>query len=136
MRWYAETDPRRLRQVVADGLVLGWCLLWVLAGRFVHAAVTELTVPTARLEQAGTDWQRQMETVAGRVGDLPVMGGGLREPFSGAAAAGGQLAEAGDQLTASVAALAWWLALATALPPVLAVLGVHLALRARYARRA
>lgn len=136
VRWYAETDPRRLRQGVADALVLAWCLLWALAGRFVHAAVTELSAPAGRLEQAGTDWQRQMDTVAGRVSDLPVIGGGLQEPFSDAAAAGGHLAEAGDQLTASVEALAWWLALATAVPPVLAVLVVHLVLRVRYARRA
>lgn len=136
MRWYAETHVRRLRQAATDLLVLAWCLAWCFAGWVVHAAVTELTGPTGRLEQAGTSWQEQMEAVATQVSDLPLIGGGLQDPFTEAAAAGASMADAGEQLTASVEMLAWWLALATAAPPVLVVLGLHLLLRCRYARRA
>ncbi len=50
---YAQTPGRRARQLIGDLLVLGWVVLWVRAGLWVHEVVGRLAAPDARSRTPG-----------------------------------------------------------------------------------
>lgn len=135
MQWYAETRARRTRQVVADLLVLGWVVLWVLVGRWAFGLVSALARPAEPLRAAGSAVQDRMTEVAESIGDTPLVGDRLEDPFLGAANAGGALVSAGDNLESAVERMATLVGLLTAGVPILLVLGAYLLVRLYYARR-
>lgn len=136
MQWYAETPVRRSRQVIGDLLVLGWVIAWVLIGRWTFDLVSLLAAPADPLRSAGTTVQGRFEEVAGRIGEVPLVGDRLTGPFTGAADAGGSLVQAGDSLDSAVNRVAWLLAILVAVIPILLVAGAYLTLRVIYLRRA
>lgn len=136
MRWYADAPGRRARQVLADLLVLGWVVAWVLVGRWVFALVTTLAAPADPLRDAGTALRDRMAEAAARVTEIPLVGDELDAPFTGAAAVGTDLVAAGDQLEASVRTVAWVVSLLSAGTPVLLVVLAWAVLRIAWARRA
>ncbi|MGC5584835.1 hypothetical protein [Ornithinimicrobium sp. W1665] len=136
MRLYADAPARRARQVGADLFVLGWVLAWVLVGRWVFDLVMTLARPAVPLRSAGTGLSDRMEDVAGRIGEVPLLGDRLDAPFIGAAAVGDDLVSAGDQLEASVRTVAWVVSLLSAGTPVLLVVLAWGLLRLVWVRRA
>jgi len=136
MQWYAETRARRTRQVVADLLVLGWVIAWVLVGRWVFGLVNALSRPADSLRSAGSGVQDRMTEIADNIGDTPLVGDRLEAPFLGVANAGGSLVSAGDTLESAVHRVATLVGLLTALVPILLVVAAYLLVRVLYARRA
>ena len=59
MHPYAQHPGVRLRQILADGGMLAWLVVWVLVARTVHAAVLVLAEPR-KLMAAG--WQPVIDT--------------------------------------------------------------------------
>lgn len=136
MHWYAETPRRRTAQVVGDLLALAWVVGWILIGRWVHALISALAAPAGPLRTAGTELNERMTDIAARITEIPLVGGDLDAPFSGAAGVGNDLVAAGDQLEQSVDRVAWVVSLLAAGMPIVLVLGAYLLLRWLGARRA
>ncbi|MCK0113144.1 hypothetical protein MWU75_13420 [Ornithinimicrobium sp. F0845] len=135
MQWYAETRSRRTRQIIADLIVLGWVILWVLVGRWGFGLVNALSRPADSLRSAGSGVQDRMTEIAGNIGDTPLVGDRLEAPFTGVANAGGALVSAGDSLESAVHRVATLVGLLTAGVPIVLVLGVYLLVRVASARR-
>ncbi|GGK76222.1 hypothetical protein [Ornithinimicrobium pekingense] len=136
MRWYADAPVRRSRQVLADLLVLAWVVAWVLVGRWVHALVMTLAAPAGPLRDAGTSLRDRMTEAADRVVEVPVVGGSLGSPFTGAAGVGTDLVAAGERLEASVRTVALVVSLVSVATPVLLVLLLWGVVRLSWSRRA
>ena len=136
MRWYADTPLRRTRQVVADLVVLGWVVAWVLVGRWVFSLVMTLAAPAGPLRDAGTALHDRMTEAAGRVTEIPLVGDELDAPFTGAAGVGTDLVQAGDALESSVRTVAWVVSLLSAGTPILLVVLLWLLVRLAFVRRA
>ena len=135
MKWYAETSARRGRQVVGDVTTALWVIAWILIGRWVFGLVRTLAAPADPLRRAGVSWRLQLDAIADRVGDIPLVGGELVGPFEGAAGVGDEVVAAGQRLDDGVTTLAWVVSLlVVSLPLVLAL--AYLLLRWRWARRA
>jgi hypothetical protein len=135
MSLYADQPARRLRQVLGDVVVLMWVVAWVLVGRAVHDVVAGLAAPGRTLESAGTSLEAGLTSAGERVGDLPLVGDTLREPFASAGGAAASISDAGTAFQEGVGQAALLSALAVALWPVLLVLVLWLRTRLRFARR-
>lgn len=136
MRWYADAPLRRSRQVAADLFVLGWVVLWVVVGRWVHGLVMTLAAPADPLRSAGTGMESRMTDVADRVTGIPLVGDELQSPFAGAAGVGTDLVSAGDHLESGVTTVAWLVSLLAAGTPILLVVLLWLVLRWAWIQRA
>ena len=134
MHWYAETSALRRRQVLGDAAVALWALVWLRIGFAVHEAVSRLAGPGRELEAAGDRLSGGLSGAADRADDVPLLGGGLRDPLDAAAGAGRSLAEAGSAQQDAVQVLAVVLALLLAGLPVALVLARWLPRRLRFAR--
>jgi hypothetical protein len=136
VKLYADPLPRRSLQVVGDlGLVL-WVVVCIWLGRVVHEAVMGLAAPGRRLESAGTSLAERLRDAGSTVGGIPYVGDDVERPFEGAGSSADQLAAAGRSQVEAVETLAFWLALAVVLVPVVIALAVHLPPRIRFVRRA
>lgn len=135
MRWYADVPGRRARQVLADLLMLGWVVGWVLVGRWVFDLVSTLAAPARPLREAGASLHDRMSEAAGRLVAIPLVGPELDAPFTGAAGVGTDLVAAADRLEESVRTLAWVVSLVTAGTPVLLALLVWGGARLLWVRR-
>jgi hypothetical protein len=133
---YAELPARRLRQVLADGVLLAWGWLWVAAGRKVHDLVSSLGAAGDLLIEAGTDLERNTTGVQGSVQRVPVIGDFLKERFDGLVGVGRSLQESGRSQIEAVDALAGWLGLTIALLPILLGLWIWYSRRLRWIREA
>lgn len=136
MTLYAQTPGRRATQVLSDVFVLGWVVLWIYLGRYVHAAVLTMLSPARRLESSGTSLSRTMSDAASTVRDVPLLGDTLRAPLEQAAGAGASMTSAGRDLAATVQRLADVLGILTAVVPIALVVAGWLFLRGRFVRRA
>jgi hypothetical protein len=136
MKLYADLPARRTTQILTDVVVLVWVALWAYAGRVVHDATHQLTGAGRTLQDAGSGLREQMGRAGSSVGDVPLVGDRLAEPFTRAGEAGTSLEDAGTTLVTTVTHLALVLGWVTALVPILTVVAVWLALRLRFVRRA
>ena len=97
MRFYAD-DPRTARrQMIGDGLLLVWIVVWVEVGRRLTSLVDRLGGPGRTLSTAGSRLEDGLEGAAGGVGRLPVVGGTLEDVFGETAGAGTSLRAAGAE---------------------------------------
>ncbi|SNY34919.1 hypothetical protein [Paractinoplanes atraurantiacus] len=136
MKLYADRIPTAVRQLITDIVVVIWVYLWVRAGLWVHDMVEKLGVPGAKLESAGGGIADNLADAGGKVGKVPLVGDQLVKPFTGAADAARNLAEAGRQQQEIVDQMAVIMALAAVAVPLALVLFVWLPLRIRWIRRA
>ncbi|XVU27002.1 hypothetical protein ACQPZJ_08165 [Actinoplanes sp. CA-054009] len=136
MKLYADRIPTAVRQLITDIVVVIWVYLWVRAGLWVHDMVEKLGVPGAKLESAGGGIADNLADAGGKVGKVPLVGDQLVKPFTGAADAARNLAEAGRQQQEIVDQMAIIMALAAVAVPLALVLFVWLPLRLRWIRRA
>lgn len=133
---YAERPLRRGAQLLTDLLVLAWTVGWVIVGRAVHALVTKLDTPGHLMERAGNGLTARAEDAATGVSHLPLVGGTLRDVFHRLGGTGHDLADAGYAQASFSDRLALLLALALAVPPILAAVAVWLHRRVRWSRAA
>jgi hypothetical protein len=136
MKLYADAPVRRWFQVLADLLVVVWVFVWVRIALSVRDATLSLAEPGHQISDAGTGLADDLRAAGRSVGDLPLVGERVREPFDGAGGAAEQIAAAGDAQVAAVETLAFWLGLAVGAIPVLIALAIHLPLRWRFVREA
>ena len=134
MSWYAETPALRSRQLLLDGAVAVWVLVWLRVGVAVHDAVDHLAAPGRALERAGRELSDGLGGAADRAGDVPLLGDELSDPLSSASGAGDALARAGGLQQDAVGLLAVVLALVVTGLPVLVVLLRWLPARLAFAR--
>jgi hypothetical protein len=136
VKFYADRLPVAVRQLVTDILVVIWVYAWIRAGLWVHDMVLKLGVPGQKLESAGNGIAGNLADAGGKVGRVPLVGGQLTKPFTGAADAARSLAEAGQQQQAVVGNIALITTLAALAVPLALVLFLWLPLRLRWMRRA
>lgn len=136
MPWYAVTPAWRARQVAADLFVLGWVVLWLLAARWVHATVLQLTRPAYGLRDASHRVDDGLDQTKARLDDVPLVGDRLRDALDPLSGATGDVDRAAVDFIAGVERLALGGALLSALLPILVVLVPWLWARSRFARRA
>lgn len=122
--------------MLGDLLVAAWIVLWVWAGVQVHDATLGLAAPGERVATSATSLSASFEDAGGFLGQVPLVGDGVRAPFEKAAAASDQLAAAGTAEAQAARRLAWWLGVVVTAVPILYVLARWLPGRWCYAREA
>ena len=136
MKLYADTPGRRMRQLLADGFVLLWVATWVWAARQVHDTVALLTAPANSLTSAGDSVHGALTGAGDQAARIPVVGQDFASWLDRAAGSGTSLRDAGTSMASTVETVALWLALVTALVPIVIVVGVWLWVRVRFVRTA
>ena len=136
MKLYADAEPRRLRQMLGDALLLVWILVWIEVGKAVHEATMLLARPGEEMTAAGNGLADKLRDASSVVGDTPLIGDELQSPFDGAGDAADQIAGAGAAQVDAVEQLATWLGWTVGLIPVLVMLAVYLPARWRFIRQA
>lgn len=136
MKVYSDYAARRTRQIVGDILALVVIGGWIWLGVSVYNLIMDLADFGVQMEEAGAGFKSTMVDVSKTLGDVPLIGGGIRAPFDGASDAGAALETAGQQQQEAVLQLATVLGAGIAILPVLSVLLMWLIPRVRFARRA
>lgn len=132
---YARTPGRLLAQLTSDIVALVWFVIWISVGVAVHSAIATIA-DVGRQVHDGADGVADSLASAGHNADgIPLIGKAFGAPLRSAGHAAVDIAGAGDSLNSTASWLAWVLALAVALPPILAVAMPWLALRIRFFRR-
>jgi len=133
---YAATPGRALFQAAVDLSVLLWILLWYSVAKAVHTAISAIAEVGADVRSGADGISSNLDGAGDSAGGIPLAGDALAKPLNAAADAAQQIADAGQGLDERATTLAVLLALAVAVPPVLAVVVPWLLLRWRFARRA
>jgi hypothetical protein len=136
MKLFADTPLRRTLQVIGDLLFVAWLVLWVWIGSAVHDGTMELAAPARQTDSSATAMADQLRDAGGRLGDAPLVGDELAEPFDKAADASDGIAAAGRDTVDAVERLALLLGLSVALIPIMIVSAIHLPRRWRFVREA
>jgi hypothetical protein len=136
MKLYADSEGRRLRQLLGDALLLAWVLVWIKIGGAVHDATMLLARPGEEITSAGNGLADKLRVASSVVGNTPLIGDDLQSPFEGAGDAADQIARAGTAQVEAVGHLANWLGWSVGLIPILVMLAVYLPLRWRFVRQA
>ncbi|MBN9634795.1 MAG: hypothetical protein J0H22_06115 [Actinobacteria bacterium] len=132
---YARTPGRLLGQLTSDIVALVWFAIWISVGVAVHSAIATIA-DVGRQVHDGADGVANSLGSAGHNADgIPLIGKAIGGPLRSASSAAVDIAGAGDSLNSTAGWLAWVLALAVALPPILAVAMPWLVLRIRFFRR-
>lgn len=136
MKLYADLPARRAAQLTGDLLLLAWVVGSVLLARLVHAAVMLLAEPGEEVNVASAGLAERFREAGGAVDGAPLIGDELRTPFDGAGDAADRLAAAGLGQVEAVETLAFWLALAIGVVPILLALALYVPRRWAFAREA
>ncbi|MDR3661682.1 MAG: hypothetical protein P4L86_15075 [Mycobacterium sp.] len=132
---YARSPGRLFAQLTSDLAVVLWFVIWVSVGLAVHSAIATIA-DAGRQFHDGADGVAHNLASAGHSADsIPLIGSSVGAPLRAASSAATDTATAGDNLNSTASWLAWVLALAVALPPILAVAMPWLVLRIRFFRR-
>ena len=136
MKLYAESPGMRSRQLIRDGIVVGWILLWVSLGALVYGVIVTVAEPVAAIGRGSDRLADSFDDVGDRINSVPVVGDSLEGPFRSAAGASRDLeAEAGRQRDA-IRRAAFWISFLAALAPISVILLPYLAFRVRWIREA
>jgi len=136
MKLYSDFPARRTRQILGDVFSLGLIGLWIGLGVFVYNLIMDLAAFGVQMEDAGSQFRETMTEVSSTLGDVPLIGSGIRAPFDGASDAGAALESAGVQQQVAVQQLATGLGIGIAVLPVLTILVIWLVPRIRFALKA
>lgn len=135
MSLYSDYSAARTRQIIADVVGLVMVIIVIAVASAVTAAIRTLGAFGRDLEAAGSDFQNGLTDAAEALGDVPLIGDGIRGPFDAAASAGAAVAEAGrgqQQFVEVVALSTGW---AVALVPLMLLALLWVLPRVRFARR-
>ncbi|MBX9470891.1 hypothetical protein [Microcella sp.] len=135
MSLYSDYPAARTRQIIADIVGVISVIVVVTIAASIAAAIRTLAAFGRDLETAGLDFQAGLLDAADALGDVPVIGDGIRAPFDAAASAGQSVADAGrgqQQLVEFIAVSVGW---SVALVPLLLIALIWLVPRVRFARR-
>lgn len=132
---YATTPARLVAQLISDIVVIAWTTVWVLVGMAVHSAVATIAEFGGQVETGAKGIAHNLDSAGRGAGQVPLIGNALSKPLTAAGEAARDIAGAGHNLDTTASWLAWVLALAVALPPILALAMPWLFLRIRFFRR-
>jgi CubicO group peptidase (beta-lactamase class C family) len=136
MQIYSDFAAHRSRQIAADVLALAAIAAWIGLGAFVYSLVSDLARFGRQMQSAGADFSSTMTDIGGRLSGVPLIGGGISEPFTTASGAGQSLEAAGRSQQEAVQNLATGLGWGIALVPIVTILLFWLVPRLRFTRRA
>ncbi|RKS05125.1 hypothetical protein DFP74_0716 [Nocardiopsis sp. Huas11] len=136
MKLYAERPVRACLQLLSDLLALAWAVLWISTALSLREAVSRLDRPGELLASAGAGVSEHMATAAEAAERVPLAGDALAAPFASVGGAGESLTSAGTSFQASVADLALYLPLVTAVIPLALLAATWLPARVRWMRQA
>lgn len=136
MKLYSDFPARRTRQILGDLFAVGLITVWILIGVFVYNLIMGLATFGIQMEDAGGQFRETMTEVSATLGDVPLIGSGIRAPFDGASDAGAALETAGIEQQQLVQTIATWLGVGVAVVPILTILTLWLVPRIRFAVRA
>lgn len=136
MKLYADTPARRTRQVVSDGWMLFWIVLWIWIGVKIDDLVMNLAIPGRKLTEAGDGFEGGLLDAGDKVAGVPLIGDNIRTPFEKASEAGGALRGAGEAQVEAVDKLATFLGVTIAVMPILILLVLWAPHRIRFVRQA
>lgn len=136
MKLYSDFGPRRTRQIVTDVLAILAIGAWAWLGATVYQLIENLAGFGVQMEEAGAGFKQTMTEVGETLGNVPLIGGGIRAPFDGASGAGGALESAGQSQQLAVQQLATGLGVGIAALPIVMILVLWLVPRLRFARKA
>ena len=135
MALYARPSWQLGRQITFDVFVLAWTIGWAVVGRAVTRMIDAVADPARGIVDTLGGLETNMEDAATGVEKVPLVGGGLRSPFDGAATQLGDLGAATVQqieLIERVAAISGWCVF---LIPVLGIIAFWLPYRVSFHRR-
>lgn len=132
-KWYADLTGRWLRQLAVDVVVLAWTVFWVWLAVHVHAVLVKAAAPGSGLVSAGTGLRDTFLNAAHGAGGIPLIGHALSDALGSGASVGDRLVSAGNGEIGLAHELAFWVAVALVIGPLVLVLGVWLPVRLRYA---
>ncbi|PKW12262.1 hypothetical protein SAMN05428944_0490 [Streptomyces sp. 1222.5] len=135
MRLYAQTPPRRIRQVLADLIAVALIAASVWFALTVRDVIMSLAEPGRKAQSAGDDLATGLNNAADSASGVPLIGGALKKPLQAAAGAGDGLSDAGRSLQDVVGQVADLTALALIVFPVAFVLVLWLPPRLHWIRR-
>lgn len=135
MTLYSDYPAARTRQIVADVVGVVAVIIVIAIASAVTAAIRTLGSFGRDLEAAGLDFQEGLSGAADALGDVPLIGDGIRGPFDAAAGAGAAVAEAGRGQQQFVEFVAVSTGLTVALIPLLLLTLLWVLPRVRFARR-
>lgn len=135
MALYSDYPAARARQIIADVVGVLSVVVIISVALAITAAIRTLASFGRDLEQAGAGFEQGLSDAADTLGDVPLIGGGIRGPFDVVAGAGGAVAQAGRGQQALVEQLAVSLGWASALLPLLLLVLIWVIPRLRFARR-
>lgn len=136
MRFYAERPSRVARQVLGDGLVVGWLVLVWLAAVAARELILALQGPGRALMNAGSSVRGAFDDAASVAAGVPLVGGDLATALGSGSSAGSSLVRSGADQIEVVASVASGTAVGIVTLGALPVLLVWVPLRVRYARAA
>jgi len=136
MKVYSDYPARRSAQIVADLVAIGLIAVFVWSGVIVYGAIAVLAAFGKTIEDAGDGFEQTMADAGDTLGGVPLIGGGIRQPFDAASGAGTLLAEAGQAQQDLVMTAALIIGVVVAAIPIVLVLWIWLRRRASWARRA
>ena len=136
MKLYSDFGPRRTRQVFADVVSVAFIAAWIWFGATIYGLISELATFGTQMEDAGAGFRVTMSEVGDSLGAIPIIGAGIRMPFTVASEAGGALEDAGQSQQELIQQLAVTLGVGVAVLPILMILVLWLVPRVRFARRA
>lgn len=140
MSLYAVQPARRTRQIVTDVLYVLLLAASVWLALRVNDAVLGLTGPTDDVGAAGRDLGSGLQDAGDFLGGIPLIGDQIADevavPFDRAAAGAESMASAGDDASAAIERLAFWLAVVVAAIPIVGVSVQYLPGRIGFVREA
>lgn len=132
---YARTPGRLLGQLTSDIVALVWFAIWISVGVAVHSAIATIADVGRQVHDGAHGVADNLASAGHNADGIPLIGKAFGAPLRSASSAAVDIAGAGDSLNSTAGWLAWVLALAVALPPILAVAMPWLVLRIRFFRR-
>lgn len=136
MKIYAETTGKRTRQLIQDGILVGWILVWILFGSVAHDVVAKLAEPAASVARSSDSLSDSLADISDEVDGVPVVGGALEEPFSSSSRAAAAVARESREQRALFLTAALWIGLFIAVGPIALSLLLYLPFRIRWIRQA
>jgi hypothetical protein len=136
MKLYSDYAGHRSRQILFDVVALIAISAWAWLGYLLYSLVENLAEFGVQMEQSGSAFKATMTDVSATLGDVPLIGGGIRAPFDAASDAGATLEDAGIAQQDAVHQLALGLGIGIAVLPILTILIFWLIPRIRFAVRA
>ncbi|BDB45143.1 MULTISPECIES: hypothetical protein [Mycobacterium] len=132
---YSTRPVRLFGQLISDITISIWTVIWVFVGLAVHEAIAAIAEAGRQVESGSKGLAGNLASAGHGAHNVPLLGDALGKPLDAASQAALDVAGAGHDLSTTATWLAVVLALAVALPPILAVTVPWLYLRIRFFRR-